>query len=78
MEKIAKIFKNGRSQAVRLPKDFRFECDRVKIKKQGKKVILEPVEKTNWPSGFWELFTQDPDFPTPEPLPSMPLDLDRL
>lgn len=78
METFAKIFQNGRSQAVRLPKEFRFECDRVKIKKEGKKVILEPVEKTEWPWEFWEMFTSDPDFETPKPLPSKPLDLDSL
>ena len=77
METTAKIFKNGRSQAVRLPKAFRFEGDRVKIRKEGKKVILEPTEKTEWPDGFWEMFTPDPNFETPAPLPSKPVDLDR-
>lgn len=42
--KTAKIFKNGRSQAVRLPKEFRFECDEVYIQKQGDKVILSATE----------------------------------
>jgi antitoxin VapB len=41
----AKIFKNGKSQAVRLPKEFRFEGDEVFIKKQGNSVILTPKEK---------------------------------
>ncbi len=77
METTAKIFKNGRSQAVRLPKPFRFEGERVRIRKEGKKVILEPIERTEWPDGFWQKFTSDPDFETPEPLPSKPVDLDR-
>ena len=38
----AKLFMNGRSQAVRLPKDFRFEGDQVYIKKVGNAVILIP------------------------------------
>ena len=38
----AKIFKNGQSQAVRLPKEFRFDTDSVFIKRQGKNVILIP------------------------------------
>lgn len=38
----AKLFKNGRSQAVRLPKAFRFEGDEVFIKKAGDAVILIP------------------------------------
>jgi antitoxin VapB len=40
----AKIFINGRSQAVRLPKDFRFSSDDVYIKKIGKIVILIPKD----------------------------------
>lgn len=43
MMKIAKLFKNGNSQAVRLPQEFRFEGDRVKIRKEGNLVILEPL-----------------------------------
>ena len=38
----AKLFKNGRSQAVRLPKEFRFEGDEVYVKKVGDSVILIP------------------------------------
>ena len=40
---IAKIFWSGRSQAVRLPKDFRFDADEVRIRRHGNAVILEPV-----------------------------------
>lgn len=39
----AKIFWSGRSQAVRLPKEFRFETDEVRIRRQGNAVILEPI-----------------------------------
>ncbi|MCX5539779.1 type II toxin-antitoxin system VapB family antitoxin [Paraburkholderia sp. CNPSo 3076] len=40
---LAKIFKHGGSQAVRLPKDFRFETAQVRIRRHGAAVILEPV-----------------------------------
>ena len=40
----AKIFLNGRSQAVRLPKDFRFTENDVFIKKIGKMVVLLPKD----------------------------------
>lgn len=43
----AKIFWSGRSQAVRLPKDFRFDTNEVRIRKHGDAVILEPIE-TDW------------------------------
>ncbi len=39
----AKIFWSGRSQAVRLPKDFRFDSNEVRIRRHGNAVILEPV-----------------------------------
>ena len=39
----AKVFWSGRSQAVRLPKEFRFEQDEVRIRRHGQAVILEPV-----------------------------------
>lgn len=45
METIAKLFQNGRSQAVLLPKAFRFEGTEVRINKEGDKVILEPLKK---------------------------------
>jgi antitoxin VapB len=40
--KIAKLFQNGRSQAVRLPREFRFEGDEVRIRQMGEGVLLEP------------------------------------
>ena len=43
MRKSAKIFMNGRSQAVRLPKEFRFDCDEVYVEKQGDKLIISAV-----------------------------------
>jgi len=44
MMQTAKIFLNGRSQAVRLPKDFRFSDNDVFIKKIGKMVVLLPKD----------------------------------
>jgi len=40
MESTAKLFKNGRSQAVRLPRDFRLKGNEGKIRKEGEKLIL--------------------------------------
>jgi antitoxin VapB len=39
----AKLFTNGRSQAVRLPREFRFEGKEVRIRRHGRGVLLEPV-----------------------------------
>lgn len=40
----AKLFQNGQSQAVRLPKEYRFKGDRVVIKRIGNAVVLLPLE----------------------------------
>jgi antitoxin VapB len=40
---IAKLFQNGRSQAVRLPREFRFEGDRVRVRRVPGGVLLEPL-----------------------------------
>lgn len=41
----AKIFMHGRSQAVRLPKEFRLPGKEVRVRKVGNAVMLEPIEK---------------------------------
>ena len=43
MAKTAKLFWSGRSQAVRLPKEFRMKGDQVRIRRQGAALVLEPV-----------------------------------
>jgi antitoxin VapB len=43
MSKIAKLFRNGNSQAVRLPHDMRFKGDQVRIRKVGDTLVLEPI-----------------------------------
>lgn len=43
-KQLAKLFRNGRSQAVRLPKEFRFEGDHVLIRRVRNGVLLEPVK----------------------------------
>ena len=58
--KTAKLFKNGQSQAVRLPKEFRMVGNEVYIKKQGEAIILLPKENS-WAPLFSSLnhFTKD-------------------
>jgi antitoxin VapB len=41
---IARLFKHGRSQAVRLPAEFRMPGDRVRVKRVGNGVLLEPID----------------------------------
>ncbi len=49
MQRIAKIFMNNRSQAVRLPKEFQFKTREVFIRKQGNEIILSPTP-SDWSS----------------------------
>ncbi len=57
----ASLFMNGRSQAVRLPKEFRFEGTHVYAKKEGNRVILTSVDD-RW-ERFLAAFGSSPDFP---------------
>jgi hypothetical protein len=77
----AKLFWNGRSLAVRLPKEFRFAGDEVAIRREGDRVILEPVHGAKgWPPGYWDRLRQMSryfrDFEVPEPLPPGGTDVD--
>ena len=52
----AKIFKHGGSQAVRLPKEFRFEVDEVDIHKEGDTVVLKPPRQPRRTPEEWAEF----------------------
>ena len=49
--RLARVFMNGRSQAVRIPQEFRFDTDRVGIRREGCNVILSPVYE-DWDDYF--------------------------
>ena len=49
MRRTARVFKNNRNQAVRLPKDFEFRTNEVFIRKDGSDVILSP-KPVDWSS----------------------------
>jgi antitoxin VapB len=57
----AKLFKNGRSQAVRLPAEYRFEGKEVFIYKEGDRVILSP-KPTSWDDFFESPLQATTDF----------------
>lgn len=58
--KTAKLFQNGQSQAVRLPKEFRFDGDQVYVQRVGNAVVLLPFDAP-WQALFdgVQLFTDD-------------------
>ena len=61
----AKLFPNGQSQAVRLPKEFRFDGEQVYIRRLGSAVILLPYQAP-WQSLLDSLDEFTPDFVAPE------------
>jgi antitoxin VapB len=74
--KTAKIFQHGGSQAVRLPKAFRFPGSEVLIERHGDEVVLRPVTHAQFSSfaaiarHLAEAFPETEDFPEPLPRPT--------
>lgn len=60
-ETTAKIFRNGRNQAVRIPVEFSFDTDAVTIEKRGEALILRPRREVGW-----DRFFDDPSLVLPE------------
>lgn len=59
MTRTAKVFMSGRSQAVRLPAEFRFGCKEVFIEKKGDAIVLKPK-----PSGWADFFERTGSVPS--------------
>lgn len=76
----AKVFWSGRSQAVRLPKEFRVDGREVRIRRRGHAIILEPVPETwKWLDSIAE--TVDEDFAAAaqeQPQPAEQRDFEKL
>lgn len=74
----AKLFMQGRSQAVRLPKEFRLPGTEVRVSRIGNKVVLEPLSPEPFDVAAWSAkLDQYKDFPfvedgEPEDLPVQP------
>ena len=79
----AKVFMNGRSRAVRIPREFDFEGDEVIFKKESDgKLTLEPVRRKLTPKELIAWLRSQPrleeNFPDIEDFPAEPIDLDPL
>ncbi len=77
----AKLFRNNRSQAVRIPAEFELPGDRVLIRREGGKLIIEPMTK---PTNMMELLAEwkkeaplgpEDQFPEIEDMPAKPEDI---
>ena len=75
MSATAKLFTHGRSQAVRLPKEFRFEGKEVRVTRVGNRVILEPlVSEDAMPWAELDRLGDRPFMPEGREQPAMPAD----
>ncbi len=67
MKATARVFKSGNSQAVRLPRAFRFDDDvkDVRITREGDRLVLEPVPRRQFSDAFFRALGALPDFERP-------------
>jgi len=69
-----KLFKNGRNQAVRIPREFELPGDEAVMHKEGDRLIIEPVPKTSLLEWLKTIEPLDEDFPEIEDPPPEPVD----
>ncbi|HEV2957243.1 MAG TPA: AbrB/MazE/SpoVT family DNA-binding domain-containing protein [Xanthobacteraceae bacterium] len=70
-----KLFKNGRNQAVRIPREFELPGEDAIMHKEGDRLIIEPAPKKSLLAVLATLETLDEDFPSIDDPPPEPVDL---
>ena len=68
-ERHVKLFKNGRNQAVRIPREFELPGNEAVMRKEGERLIIEPVEPKSLLAVLATLQPLDEEFP---PIPELP------
>ena len=74
-ERHVKLFKNGRNQAVRIPREFELPGEDAVIRKEGQRLIIEPAPPKSLLAVLATLRTLDEEFPRIEDSPAEPADL---
>ena len=74
-ERVVKLFKNGRNQAVRIPREFELPGTEAIIRKEGPRLNIEPVPKKSLLELLATLEPIDEEFPEIEDPPPEPVDL---
>ena len=74
-ERHVSLFRNGRNQAIRIPREFELEGTEAIIYKEGDKLIIEPVRKKSLKAVLASLSPLDEDFPEIIDLPVEPEDI---
>jgi antitoxin VapB len=74
-ERHVKLFKNGRNQAVRIPREFELPGSEAVMRKEGDRLIIEPVPPKSLLAVLATLQALEEDFPPIEDAPAAPVDL---
>jgi len=74
-ERRVKLFKNGRNQAVRIPREFELPGEDAIMRKEGERLIIEPTPPRSLLALLATLPTLDEEFPPIEDHPAEPIDL---
>lgn len=74
-ERRVRLFKNGRNQAVRIPREFELPGEEAVMRKEGERLIIEPVPKKSLLALLATLEPIDEEFPPIEDKPPEPVDL---
>jgi antitoxin VapB len=74
-ERHVKVFKNGRNQAVRIPREFEFPGEEAIMRKEGDRLIIEPAPPKSLLSVLAMLMPIEEDFPPIDDLPPGSVDL---
>jgi antitoxin VapB len=73
-ERRVRLFKNGRNQAVRIPREFELPGEEVVMRKEGERLIIEPAPKKSLLALLATLEPIDEEFPPIEDRPPEPVD----
>lgn len=74
-ERHVRLFRNGRNQAVRIPREFELPGEDAIMRKEGQKLIIEPAPRKSLLALLATLEPIDEEFPPIEELPPDPVDL---
>lgn len=74
-ERRVKLFRNGRNQAVRIPREFELPGEDAVLRKDGERLIIEPAPPTSLLARLATLRPLDEDFPPIDELPHEPVEL---
>jgi antitoxin VapB len=74
-ERHVRLFRNGRNQAVRIPREFELPGEDAILRKDGDRLILEPVRKRSLLALLATIEPLDEDFPEIDDPPPEPVDL---